>query len=118
MYKFLIFHKYSVYSAINFIFGLLCAVIIFRLPEQCKNVFHTIDEIHIILMTEKHLYIWICHLNNRKRLLILTELYIFKMIWFLFLFIYGILANNGNTILRDLGEKEYSLIKGKKLKRK
>lgn len=26
------------------------------------------------------------------------------------------MASNGNTVLRDLGEKEYSLIKGKKLK--
>lgn len=40
------------------------------------------------------------------------------MIWLLFLFIHEILANNGNTILKNLGEKEYSLIKGKKLKEK
>lgn len=35
------------------------------------------------------------------------------MIWLLFLFIHEILANNGNTILKNLGEKEYSLIKAK-----
>jgi len=40
------------------------------------------------------------------------------MIWLLFFALYGILADNkgGNRILRDLGEKEYSLIKGKRLK--
>jgi len=38
------------------------------------------------------------------------------MIWLLFFALYGILGNNGNTISRDLGEKEYSLIKGKMLK--
>lgn len=39
-----------------------------------------------------------------------------KMIWLLFFVIDIILANNGNMILKHLGEKEYSLIKGKKLK--
>lgn len=35
------------------------------------------------------------------------------MIWLLFVVIHEILANNGNMILRDLGEKEYFLIKAK-----
>ncbi|CAL1674791.1 unnamed protein product [Lasius platythorax] len=35
------------------------------------------------------------------------------MIWLLFFVIHGILATNGNMILRDLGEKEYFLIKAK-----
>lgn len=39
-----------------------------------------------------------------------------KMIWFLIFIIHEISASNGNMILKDLGEKEYSLIKGKKLK--
>lgn len=58
-----------------------------------------------------------CHLDNGKSLLVPTELYIFKMIW-LFFVIHGILASNDNMILKDLGEKEYFLIKGKKLKNK
>lgn len=36
------------------------------------------------------------------------------MIWFLFFIIHGILGNNGNMVLKELGEKEYFLIKGKK----
>lgn len=39
------------------------------------------------------------------------------MIWLLFFVIHEMSASNGNMILRDLGEKEYSLIKGKKLKK-
>lgn len=35
------------------------------------------------------------------------------MIWFLLFVLHGILAKDGNTILRDLGEKEYSLIKAR-----
>lgn len=38
------------------------------------------------------------------------------MIWLLLLVIYEVSANKGNIILRDLGEKEYSLVKGKKFK--
>jgi len=38
----------------------------------------------------------------------------FKMIWLLLFVIHEILASSGNMVLRNLGEKEYSLIKGKK----
>lgn len=40
------------------------------------------------------------------------------IIWLLFFVIHMVSTNTGNLVLRDLGEKEYSLIKGKKLKYK